>query len=177
MADYFDGILQRQKQLADDLVFCERNRIVSDFDGWTLQRLLTLDAYVGSMPKETKEAIRVAKQRAEANGQPADRSATAAEAALIVSTRALTVNEQTAANAIKQRRVTTAGVVIALFALMVAIFKPEKKAELSESQLQRLRAEVVESLQANVSPAAEQLQQPTQQPLMTGQNPFVPKRK
>lgn len=175
MADYIDGILARQKQLADDQVFCTRNRVLSDFDGWTLQRFLTLEAFVSSMPKETQEAIRVAKQIAETKGMPADRSATAAEAALIVSTKALAVNERTAKNAIKQRWVTTFGVVIALIALMVAAFKPEKKAELSEAQLKRLRAEVVRELQADVSSVDKPLVQPTQH--MSSQNPFLPKRK
>lgn len=176
MSNYIDGILSRQKQLEDDRRFCEKNRLVADFKDWSLQRLITLSPFMDEMADETKEALRIARQRAETIDSPAYRSAAIAADALAISAKALAVNEKTAENAVKQRYVTMAAVVVSLLSLLATVFWPRQERELSKEQLQALRAEVISEL-AVMEP---QLSQPSR----TGPeaqsepnpNPFLPRR-
>lgn len=121
------SVEDRRVQLEKDRDFCSLNRTIDDFDEWSLQRLVTITAYPDEFPSETRDALKIARQRAETIGTPADRSAITSAAALEVSSRSLetalaslATAKESLENARKQRLATTAAVLIAFLSLLVA---------------------------------------------------------
>jgi len=172
------SVEDRRVQLEKDRKFCSHNRTIDDFDGWSLQRLVTITAYPDDFPSETRDALKIARQRAETIGTPADRSAITSAAALEVSSRSLetalaslATAKESLENSRKQRLVTTVVGFIALLSFLVACATYQLRR--SDQSTSGNSTPAAGRIQSEATPGAPSLAEDKSSPRGQHGNPFV----